>query len=79
MPLRLARVLALSRRAACVVLGVAAAGAAFGVVVSVAAASTSDPEHTDYCAMLGKDDIQGKKSGFLAGNKVYYIGGKCVY
>lgn len=26
--------------------------------------------------MLGEDDIQGKKSGFLAGNKVYYIGGK---
>ena len=29
----------------------------------------------DYCEMLGKDDIQGKKHGFLAGNKVYYIGG----
>ena len=25
--------------------------------------------------MLGQDDIQGKKSGFLAGNKVYYVGG----
>ena len=34
------------------------------------------PPTTDYCAMLGADDIQGKKSGFLAGNKVYYVGGK---
>ena len=34
------------------------------------------PPRTDYCAMLGADDIQGKKSGFLAGNQVYYLGGK---
>ena len=33
-------------------------------------------ENFDYCEMLGEDDIQGKKHGFLAGNKVYYIGGK---
>ena len=26
--------------------------------------------------MLGEDDIQGLKHGFLAGNKVYYMGGK---
>ena len=32
-------------------------------------------EFTDYCALLGEDDIQGKKHGFLAGNKVYYVGG----
>ena len=33
------------------------------------------PPPTDYCDLLGKDDIQGKKTGFLAGNKVYYVGG----
>ena len=38
--------------------------------------SSVPPPHTDYCALLGEDDIQGKKSGFLAGNQVYYIGGK---
>ena len=27
----------------------------------------------DYCAILGEDDIQGKKHGFLAGNKVKAI------
>ena len=32
-------------------------------------------ENFDYCELLGQDDIQGKKHGFLAGNKVYYIGG----
>ena len=32
-------------------------------------------EWTDYCSLLGEDDIQGKKTGFLAGNSVYYIGG----
>eukprot|EP00912_Choanoflagellata_sp_UC4_P002272 UC4_evm7s1434 len=45
----------------------------------VATASTiigSSPFRTDYCAMLGEDNIQGKKSGFLAGNRVYYVGGK---
>jgi len=36
-------------------------------------------EPTDYCGMLGEDDIQGLSSwthGFLAGNKVYYFGGR---
>ena len=28
-------------------------------------------ELVDYCAILGEDDIQGKKHGFLAGNKVF--------
>jgi hypothetical protein len=28
------------------------------------------PPPTDYMAMLGEDDIQGKKSGMLTGNKV---------
>ena len=27
-------------------------------------------ELIDYSAILGEDDIQGKKRGFLAGNKV---------
>ena len=35
----------------------------------------ADPDPSDYCDMLGQDDIQGKKMGFLAGNKVYYSGG----
>ena len=35
-----------------------------------------EAEFTDYCALFGEDDIQGKKHGFLAGNKVYYLGGK---
>ena len=30
---------------------------------------------TDYCDLLGEDDVQVKKHGFLAGNNVYYIGG----
>ena len=32
------------------------------------------PPFTDYCSMLSQE-IQGKKHGFLAGNKTYYIGG----
>ena len=27
-------------------------------------------QETDYCALLGQDDIQGIKHGFLAGNNV---------
>lgn len=38
------------------------------------ACSTITPPITDYCAMLSQE-IQGKKHGFLAGNKTYYIGG----
>ena len=30
------------------------------------------PEYEDYCAMLGEDNIQGIKHGFMAGNKVTY-------
>ena len=45
---------------------------------SVPTSNTSNATHspngtetwTDYCQMLGMDDIQGKKAGFLAGNKV---------
>jgi len=33
------------------------------------------PPYTDYCAMLSQE-IQGKKHGFMAGNLVYYIGGR---
>ena len=32
------------------------------------------PPYTDYCEMLSQE-IQGKKHGFLAGNRTYYIGG----
>jgi hypothetical protein len=39
------------------------------------ATTEAAPPSTDYCDMLGQDDIQGKKTGFLAGNKVYYVGG----
>ena len=38
--------------------------------------SASELEDTDYCDLLGEDNIQGKKHGFLAGNNVYYIGGR---
>ena len=37
-----------------------------------------DRTDTDYCEIFGKDDIQGKKHGFLAGNLVYYIGGQMI-
>ena len=30
----------------------------------------------EICEMLGKDNIQGLKSGFMAGNQVYYVGGR---
>ena len=40
--------------------------------------SSCDEEFTDYCALLGEDDIQGKKHGFMAGNKVYYVGGSSL-
>ena len=51
------------------------------VLAMVARATFSSPESAplfDYCDMLGQDDIQGKKTGFLAGNKVYYVGGKAL-
>ena len=32
-----------------------------------------DREVTDYCAMFGEDDIQGKKHAFMAGKKAYYV------
>ena len=35
--------------------------------------SGQQADYEDYCAMLGEDDIQGMKHGFLAGNKVYYV------
>ena len=38
--------------------------------------SGQQADYEDYCALLGEDDIQGLKHGFLAGNKVYYMGGK---
>ena len=35
---------------------------------------TAAPKYTDYCQMLGRD-IEGKQYSFIAGNKMYYIGG----
>ena len=46
---------------------------ALGLLGLLVAATT--PPATDYCDMLGQDDIQGKKSGLLTGNKVFYVGG----
>ena len=45
-------------------------------VSTVSFVSGQQADYEDYCAMLGEDDIQGLKHGFLAGNKVYYMGGK---
>ena len=45
------------------------------LVSNAAAGTSSPPPWTDYCAMLGADDIQGLKSGFLSGNHAYYVGG----
>jgi hypothetical protein len=46
------------------------------VLPTMAEGLAAPPPRVDYCALLGQDDIQGKKSGFLAGNQVYYVGGK---
>ena len=35
----------------------------------------SAPPVTDYCELLARD-IEGKQYSFIAGNKMYYIGGK---
>ena len=44
-------------------------------LILLKAVASLDEDFTDYCALLGEDDIQGKKHGFLAGNKAYYVGG----
>ena len=44
-------------------------GAALLLVIQLHSVGGSPAPVTDYMAMLGADDIQGKKSGFLAGNK----------
>ena len=36
-------------------------------------ADIPDREETDYCAIFGEDDIQGKKHALMTGNKVYYL------
>ena len=36
----------------------------------------SPPPRTDYCEML-QQEVQGKKHGFMAGNKAYLAGGAC--
>ena len=53
----------------------------FSIIISFFQISSSfikDRTDTDYCEIFGKDDIQGKKHGFLAGNLVYYIGGQMI-
>ena len=37
--------------------------------------SGAEPPYTDYCEMLARD-IEGKQHSFIAGNNMYYIGGK---
>jgi len=51
------------------------------VTISKINCSLDNPHHdfTDYCEMLGQDDIQGMKHGFLAGKNVYYIGGRLAH
>ena len=54
----------------------------FFVLAALASVSTaSNPHHPefDYCDWLGQDDVQGLKHGFLAGNNVYYIGGRLAH
>ena len=41
------------------------------VLLVIAASSKA----CEICDMLGQDNVQGLKSGFMAGNKVYYVGG----
>ena len=48
------------------------------LLAGLSAAVAIAPPVTDYCDMLGQDDIQGIKTGFLAGNKVYYVGGTAL-
>lgn len=36
--------------------------------------SAAQPPFTDYCSQLSQE-IQGRKHGFLAGNRTYYVGG----
>ena len=43
--------------------------------VSIGISNTISPPFHDYCKMLEKD-INGIQHGFLAGNKMYYVGGQ---
>ena len=45
------------------------------VIFTTVVSSFSTPKYTDYCEMLARD-IEGKQYSFIAGNKLYYIGGK---
>ena len=40
------------------------------ILIFLKTANALAEDFTDYCALLGEDDIQGKKHGFMAGNKV---------
>jgi len=45
------------------------------IFFSLSFGSSNIPPSTDYCEMLEKD-INGIQHGFLAGNKMYYVGGQ---
>ena len=45
------------------------------VFLSLSFGSSNIPPFNDYCEMLEKD-INGIQHGFLAGNKMYYVGGQ---
>lgn len=47
----------------------------FMSVFFISVGAVASPKYTDYCAMLARD-IEGKQYSFIAGNKLYYIGGK---
>ena len=43
------------------------------LLLVVANADIPDREETDYCAMFGEDDVQGRTYALMTGNKVYYL------
>ena len=47
----------------------------FLLILSISVTAEIKPPYADYCKMLERD-IQGKMYSFIAGNHMYYIGGK---
>ena len=45
------------------------------IAVNIGISNSISPPFHDYCKMLEKD-INGIQHGFLAGNKMYYVGGQ---
>ena len=43
------------------------------LLLVVANADIPDRDETDYCAMFGEDDVQGRTYALMTGNKVYYL------